>query len=91
MTTFIDDVLAGRAKLDAVDDHIDRWHNGEDERSLSQFLGLSTEEYAAWIADVDALTDIMATSPIILAFHKSSTLPGSPTTAPWPTRPGIEI
>jgi len=60
VTNFIDDVLARRTTLDAIDDYFDRWHNGEDGRSLSQFLGLSTEEYAAWIADVDPLTRIIA-------------------------------
>lgn len=60
MTTFVDDVLAGRASLASVDDYVDRWHDGQGEGELATFLGLSTAEYDAWIADPKALEGVMA-------------------------------
>ncbi len=60
MTTFVDDVLAGRTTLDRVDDYVDRWHDGDSEGELRDFLGLSPAEYDAWIADAGALTKIVS-------------------------------
>lgn len=61
MTTFVDDVVAGRTTLDALDDYIDRWHDGEGRGSaLHDFLGLTWEEYGAWIKDPAALNTVIA-------------------------------
>lgn len=60
MTTFVDDVLAGRTSLEAVDDYVDRWHDGEGAGTLAEHLGLSGPEYDAWIRDAKALAGVVA-------------------------------
>lgn len=59
MTTFVDDVLAGRTTLDRVDDYVDRWHDSDSQGELRDFLGLSPAEYDEWIADAGALAAIV--------------------------------
>jgi hypothetical protein len=52
-TTFLDDVLRGRATVDEIDDYIDRWHDapGDSEAAsmkLHEFLGMTWDEYRLW-------------------------------------------
>jgi hypothetical protein len=52
-STFIDDVLAGRAQLSDIEDYIEAWHDAPDdsvEASLQvhEFLGMTWEEYRLW-------------------------------------------
>jgi hypothetical protein len=44
----VDDLLAGRATLEDVEDYVDRWHESDDHRELHEFLGLDWDEYALW-------------------------------------------
>jgi hypothetical protein len=62
--TFIDDVLAGRARIDDIDDYIDRWHDAPQGSPLSRqelhdFLGLSWSDYKAWTADPTSLQRVL--------------------------------
>lgn len=57
--TFIDDVIAGRASADQIDDYIDTWHESDDERDLHAALGMSWDEYGEWASHPDALTRII--------------------------------
>ena len=36
--------LAGEIEFEAIDDYVDEWNNGDDPRTLAQFLGLDEEE-----------------------------------------------
>lgn len=42
--------LAGEIEFEAIDDYVDEWNNGDDPRTLAQFLGLDEEEEDAWIS-----------------------------------------
>ena len=69
--TFVDLCLAGRARPEDVDEFVERWHEGSDPRSLSEFLGLTDAEYARWVADAASLADILRARPYPLA-HPST-------------------
>jgi DNA-binding transcriptional ArsR family regulator len=45
----------GRVTADEIDDFVDMWHEGGTGMPLHDFLGLSREEYARWVAEPDAL------------------------------------
>ncbi|MFG1953154.1 hypothetical protein [Micromonospora sp. NPDC048830] len=52
-STFIDDVLDGKATLDEIDDYIERWHEAPEHSraasmELHDFLGMTWEEYRLW-------------------------------------------
>ena len=55
MTTFLDMVFSGHAQPTDIDDFIDRWHDGDDTRSLAASLGMSDDEYALWVEKPDTL------------------------------------
>lgn len=57
--TFIDDVVAGRATVDQIDDYVHTWHESGDDRDLHDALGMSWDEYGDWVADPDALGRIV--------------------------------
>ena len=38
-----------REELEDIDDRIDAWHRGNSKQPLHEFLGMSEEEYAAWV------------------------------------------
>ena len=58
--TFLDRVLSGEARLDQIDDFVDRWHESPDETgSLAEFLGFTQDEYASWIKDAGKLQSIV--------------------------------
>lgn len=48
-TSFIDDVVAGRASEADVDDYIDYWHTHQTGNELREYIGLSDEEYGMWL------------------------------------------
>lgn len=53
-TSFVEDLLAGRALLSDLDDYVDRWHAldhsvPEASMELHEFLGMSWEEYSSVI------------------------------------------
>lgn len=52
-TTFISLYAQGLALADEVDDYIEQWHLSSDDISceLHEFLGLSLDEYKAFVAD----------------------------------------
>ena len=60
MDNFIEKCLSGQALLDEIDDYIDQWHTGNSDVPLHTYLGMSWEEYAAWIKLPDNLTYIVA-------------------------------
>jgi len=62
--TFVDCCLEGNALLDEVDDYVDLWHTIEQNIPLHEFLGLSWDEYAAWVGNPSVL-------PFIISSRKS--------------------
>lgn len=60
MSNFIQNCLTGDASLDDIDDHIDKWHDGDSELLLHTYLGMNRDEYAAWVESPDTLTHIVA-------------------------------
>jgi hypothetical protein len=54
--TFMELYRVGSVTADDIDDFIDRWHDqprGGDGRavSISEFLGMTRDEYKAWVHD----------------------------------------
>lgn len=51
----------GRAAREDIHDFIETWHDSEEDgRSLSEFLGMTEEEFSVWIMDYDTLPLISA-------------------------------
>jgi hypothetical protein len=47
---FIDSVIAGKARIEEIDDWIDRWHDDPvTEETLHEFLGMTWGEFKAWV------------------------------------------
>ena len=59
MKPFLDLVLAGEAHQDDIDDFVDQWHDGDTSCYLAEFLGMSDDEYALWVAKPSALNLIL--------------------------------
>jgi len=57
--TFIDVVLLGDALWTEVDDWVDRWHEGEGDMELHDFLGMTPDEYTLWVEQPSALRLIL--------------------------------
>src|ERR1035441_3206728 len=63
MSNFIDDCLSGNARLEDIDDYIDAWHQGDSDKKLYEFLGMTKPEYELLLSGQDML-------PIIISAHK---------------------
>jgi len=64
-STFIDDVLAGRALAADIHDYIARWHDAPDESpeaqlELHEYLGMSWEDYRLWAERPSSLRFVLA-------------------------------
>ena len=58
MKNFVESYLAGENPN--IDDFVDQWHQTDHEDGLlSEFLGLTIEEYAAWVQDSSKLPEIL--------------------------------
>lgn len=57
--SFVDLCLNGHETPAAIDDYIDRWHDGDAKCSLPEFLGFTPEEYARYVEDPASLSDIL--------------------------------
>lgn len=57
--TFLGQCVAGTASVDDVDDWIDRWHEGDSDKSLHDYLGMTWEEYSNFALSHDALKHIV--------------------------------
>lgn len=49
----------GEYRPDEIDDFIDRWHHSDGEESLSSYLGMTYDEYAAWVEQRVTLEELM--------------------------------
>jgi hypothetical protein len=59
MSKFADACRAGTASYKDVDDYIEAWHTGDSEEPLHDFLGLTREEYAAFVQDPKTLASTL--------------------------------
>lgn len=60
MSNFIEKCLTREAKPEDIDDYIDRWHDNPGQQTLHEFLGMTRDEYAGWIADAAVLQAIIS-------------------------------
>jgi len=58
--TFVERCLSGQVLANEVDDVIDAWHDGDDPRTLREFLGFNELEYTCWMKDASCVYDILA-------------------------------
>jgi len=65
MSNFVQKCLSRQASLEDIDDYIDQWHDHPGNQALHEFLGMTRDEYAGWIADASTL-------PAIISSHKYS-------------------
>jgi len=49
--------------MEEIDDFVDTWHESKNKIPLHEFLGMTWEEYALWVADPNVL-------PFIVTAHK---------------------
>ena len=63
---FFDLFSRGQVSADAIDDFVEAWHTSgeEEDRPLSDFLGMTEDEYAVWVMDARTL-------PLILSVRQS--------------------
>jgi len=47
--------LQGEVSVDEIDNFVDAWHDGGTGLPLSEFLGLSRDEYARWVEEPESL------------------------------------
>lgn len=57
--TFIQLCIDGEVLPQEVDDFVDRWHEGTSELELHEFLGMTWDEYSAWVQRSDVLPRII--------------------------------
>jgi hypothetical protein len=60
--TFLEQYRDGRVTAQQIDDFIEAWHDSDDseQRPLSEFLGMTEDEYTVWMASRKALPAIIA-------------------------------
>ena len=56
---FIDKCLKGEATLSNIDDYVVEWHKGYTKVTLQEYLGMTKEEYKAWLLDDTILNYII--------------------------------
>lgn len=57
--TFMDLCIAGETNLEGIGLYVEKWHKGEDNRLLHDYLGMSLNEYALWMVRPKCLRDIV--------------------------------
>ena len=56
---YVEACLAGEALLYEIDDYIETWHTSDSLLPLHEFLGMTEQEYEAWVEDETALSTIL--------------------------------
>ena len=57
---FLQKVLKGTARVEEIDDYVERWHHSSSSLDLPEFLGLSREEYANWVEHPESLKKVVS-------------------------------
>ncbi len=58
-TNFITDCVRGITTPDKIDNYVAWWHNGISQQPIHEFLGMTEEEYEAYVKDDSKLIDII--------------------------------
>lgn len=62
-TSFMDSFRAGSVQADQIDDAVSDWHAGAGAgQTLGSFLGMTPDEYSAWMRDASALVAMKGNS-----------------------------
>lgn len=57
---FINDCLYGETDIEDIDEYVEAWHQGKSNIELSDYLGMTQDEYEVWIKEDDSvLRDIL--------------------------------
>lgn len=59
LTTFVDLYLIGACPASEIDNAVAAWHQGTGHRHLHDYLGLTRDEYAEWVAHPERLVSIL--------------------------------
>lgn len=57
---FIDLCIRGEALPADIDEFVDRWHQGRSNLDLHDFLGMTWDEYSAWVRTPSLLPRIIS-------------------------------
>lgn len=57
--SFIALCVNGKAPLDEIDEFVQRWHASDSKAELSEYLGMTRDEYAMWVEDPNILSYIV--------------------------------
>ena len=57
--TFINKCVNGEASIEDVDDYVDKWHDGDSDKKLHDYLGMTWFEYSMWVTKPSMLGDIV--------------------------------
>ena len=68
--TFVNLFLSGEVFAHEIDDFVDAWHDGNDPQTLSDFLGMTDDEYAIWVERPEVLREILKARQPSLQFKK---------------------
>ena len=57
--SFLEKVLAGKALAEDIDSYVEDWHESSTRQTLPAFLGMTDDEYALWVEQPEALSQII--------------------------------
>ena len=58
-SSFVEKCVRGEAKVEEIDEYVERWHRRSTDENIATFLGMSDEEYSYWLRDPDVLPYIV--------------------------------
>lgn len=58
-SNFIAMCTSGEAMPDDIDEFVGRWHEGDGKVPIYEYLGMTRDEYFAWVSDPYVLFDIV--------------------------------
>jgi hypothetical protein len=73
-TDFLSLVLAGKVRLDEIDDYVSHWHAGGSKLELYEYLGMTWDEYAIWVTapeELHCIVESRAAKEPAVERHKS--------------------
>jgi len=59
MSNFIAMCVSGEAAPDDIDEFVDKWHEGDSKVPIDEYLGMTRDEYFAWVGNPNALVEII--------------------------------
>lgn len=57
--TFISKCLRGETLANEIDQFVEAWHSSDVDTTLQNYLGMTAEEYNAWVLDASVLPFIL--------------------------------